>query len=57
MTKKKYVNLYSLIADLIQELLNIGYDENNIIFMLNQYGITEEEAKEWYGIPYEEKKD
>jgi len=57
MTKKKEVNLYSLIADLIQELLNIGYDENNIIFMLNQYGITEEEAKEWYGIPYEEKKD
>lgn len=57
MTKKKEVNLYGLIANLIQELIDMGYEEKDLIWMLNQYGITEEEAKEWYGIPYEEEED
>jgi len=53
MTKKKELNLYGLIANLIQELIDMGYEEKDLIWMLNQYGITEEQAKEWYGIPYE----
>jgi hypothetical protein len=55
MTKKKEANLHGLIANLIQELIDMGYNEKDLVWMLNQYGITEEETKEWYGIPYDEK--
>lgn len=47
------MDLYNLIADLVQELINLGYNEKDLIFMLGKYGITEEQAKEWYGIPYD----
>ena len=47
------MDLYNLVADLVQELINMGYDEKNLIYILRQYGITEEQAKEWYGIPYD----
>ena len=47
------MDLYNLIAELVQELINMGYDEKNLIYILRQYGITEEQAKEWYGIPYD----
>jgi hypothetical protein len=43
-----------LIADLIQELLNYGYDINDLIFMLTQYGFTDKQIKEYYGIPFDE---
>lgn len=46
-------NLYNLIAELVQELINLGYNENDLIYILQQHGITEEQAKEWYGIPYD----
>lgn len=46
------MDLYNLIADLVQELINLGYNEKDLIYILGQYGITEEECKEWYGIPY-----
>ena len=55
MTNKKEANLHGLIANLIQELIDMGYNEKDLVWILNQYGITEEETKEWYGIPYEEK--
>jgi hypothetical protein len=47
------MDLYNLIADLVQELINMGYNEKDLIFTLGQYGITEEQCKEWYGIPYD----
>lgn len=47
------MDLYNLVAELVQELVNMGYDEKNLIYILRQYGITEEQAKEWYGIPYD----
>ena len=48
------INLQSLVADLIQELLNYGYDVNDLIFTLTQYGFTEKQIKEYYGIPFDE---
>ena len=50
----KKINFESLVADLIQELLNYGYDVNDLIFTLTQYGFTEKQIKEYYGIPYNE---
>jgi hypothetical protein len=47
------MDLYNLIAELVQELINLGYNENDLIYILRQHGITEEQAKEWYGIPYD----
>lgn len=50
-------NMYALIANLIQELLDLGYEYKNLVWMLKQYGMSEQDMKEWYGIPYEEKED
>jgi hypothetical protein len=50
----KKINFESLVADLIQELLNYGYDVNDLIFTLTQYGFTEKQIKEYYGIPFNE---
>jgi hypothetical protein len=50
----KKINFESLVADLIQELLNYGYDVNDLIFTLTQYGFTEKQIKEYYGIPFDE---
>lgn len=47
------MDLYNLIAELVQELINMGYNEKDLIYILGQYGITEEQCKEWYGIPYD----
>jgi len=47
------MDLYNLIAELVQELINLGYNEKDLIYILGQHGITEEECKEWYGIPYD----
>jgi hypothetical protein len=51
MTKDK---LLAIIANLIQELLDTGYEEKNLIWMLTQYGMSLKDIKEWYGIPYDE---
>jgi hypothetical protein len=48
------INFQSLVADLIQELLNYGYDVNDLIFMLTQYGFTDKQIKEYYGIPFDD---
>jgi hypothetical protein len=47
-------NLLAIVANLIQELLNLGYKEEDLIWMLKQYGMSLENIKEWYGIPYDE---
>ncbi len=46
-TKNK---LFSLIADLINMLMEYGANENSIIHTLKYYDFTEEEIKEWYGL-------
>jgi hypothetical protein len=50
MTKDR---LYGLVANLIQELLDLGYKETNLVWMLKQYGMSLKEIKEFYGIPYD----
>jgi hypothetical protein len=50
----KKINYETLVADLIQELINLGYNTNDLIFTLTQYGFTEKQIKEYYGIPYDE---
>jgi hypothetical protein len=47
-------NLLAIVANLIQELLDTGYEEKNLIWMLKQYGMSLKDIKEWYGIPYDE---
>jgi hypothetical protein len=48
------VNILAIIANLIQELLNLGYKEGDLIWMLKQYDMSLKDIKEWYGIPYDE---
>ena len=47
--------LLALIANLIQELLDLGYKDKDLVWLLKQYGLSLKDIKEWYGIPYEEK--
>ena len=34
-------DLYNLIADLVQELIDLGANHLDVLFMLNRYGITD----------------
>lgn len=43
-------NLLSLVANLIQELLDLGYKQEELKWMLKQYGMSYEQMKEWYGL-------
>jgi hypothetical protein len=43
-------NLYALIAELVQELIDYGKEINDIIALLSYYGITKKQALEWYGL-------
>ena len=45
-------NLLSLIADLVQELLDMGADQYDIIWMLSQYGFSDKFIKTNYGLPF-----
>jgi len=47
MTKDK---LLSVIAELVNELMEMGCDSSKIAWTLRQYGFTKEQIKEWYGI-------
>ena len=42
--------LLSLVADLVEMLLEYGAEKSSIIHTLKYYGITKEQAKEWYGL-------
>jgi hypothetical protein len=52
MLSPSLADLYSLVADLIQMLIDAGTSNEDLIYLLKQYNISEEQAKEWYGIPY-----
>jgi hypothetical protein len=43
-------NLYSVIADLVEALLEYGCDHDSLIHTLTQYGFTNEQIAEWYGL-------
>ena len=43
-------NLFRLIADLVESLLEYGCEEESIIHILTYYGFTNEQIAEWYGI-------
>jgi hypothetical protein len=45
--------LLALIANLIQELLDLGYKDKDLVWLLKQYGLSLKDIKEWYGIPYD----
>jgi DNA-directed RNA polymerase specialized sigma subunit len=49
----KELNLYNLIANLIQELLDLGYKDKDLVWLLKQYGLSLKDIKERYGIPYD----
>jgi hypothetical protein len=50
-------NLENLVAELIQELLNLGYDDKDLVWMLTQYGYTDKQIKMNFGLPYDTDKD
>lgn len=50
MNTKQSDNLYRLVADLVEMLIEYGAEENSILEVLDYHGITKEQAKEWYGI-------
>ena len=43
-------NLFNAIAELINELMEMGCDSSKIAWTLRQYGFTNEQIAEWYGI-------
>jgi hypothetical protein len=47
----KKLPIESLVSDLIQQLMDFGADEESIIWTLKQYGFTEEEIKQEFGLP------
>ncbi len=50
----KKINLENLIADLVQQLVDLGANPNDLIFTLTSYGYTEKEIKEYYSLPFDE---
>jgi hypothetical protein len=43
-------NLYSVIADLVNLVMEHSNDSSEIIYILQQYGFTNEQIAEWYGL-------
>jgi hypothetical protein len=43
-------NLYSVIADLVEKLVEYGCDTDGIIETLKYYGFTNNQIIEWYGL-------
>jgi hypothetical protein len=48
--KLKKDNLFSAIAELVNELIEMGCDSSKITWTLRQYGFTKEQLNEWYGL-------
>ena len=44
--------LKNIIAELISELINLGYNEKDLIWILKQHGMNEKTIKDEYGVPY-----
>lgn len=51
------INYLSLIADLVQELLDMGADQYDIIWILTQYGLSDKFIKDNYGLPFSNDND
>lgn len=49
---EKKINYPILVADLVQELVDFGYNINDIIFILTRNGMTEKQILEWYGLTH-----
>lgn len=47
---EKSAQLYSIIAELVQELLDLGKEPDDIVWILKQQGMLREEIRDWYGI-------
>lgn len=43
-------NLFSAVAELVNTLMEYGCEGYKIAYMLRQYGFTNEQIVEWYGI-------
>jgi hypothetical protein len=52
MSKNK-VSLEILVADLVQQLIDIGADVNDLIYTLTYYGYTDKEIKDYFGLPFD----
>lgn len=46
------INYSNAVADLVQELIDYGYNVNDIIYILTNNGMTDKQIKEWYGLPF-----
>lgn len=44
--------LFILVANLVQELIDLGVDQYDIIWMLLQSGMTDKFIKDNYGLPF-----
>ena len=42
--------LFSAIAELVNELMEMGCDSSKIAWALRQYGFNNEQIAEWYGL-------
>jgi hypothetical protein len=49
----KEENLWSLVADLVQELINYGKGPIELIATLRYYGLTDKQIKDYYGLPFD----
>jgi hypothetical protein len=43
-------NLYSVIADLVNLVMEHSNDSGEIVYILKQYGFTNEQIAEWYAL-------
>jgi hypothetical protein len=43
-------NLYSVIADLVNLVMEHSNDSSEIVYILKQYGFTNEQIAEWYAL-------
>lgn len=53
----KEENLWSLVADLVQELINYGMSPISLIATLRYYGLTDKQIKDYYGLPFDDDTD
>jgi hypothetical protein len=49
----KEENLWSLVADLVQELIDYGKGPIELIATLRYYGLTDKQIKDYYGLPFD----
>jgi hypothetical protein len=57
MNNIKHETLLSLVADLIQELIDLGYNDKDLVWILTQHGFSEKFIKANYNLPFDFDKD